>query len=81
MIHVSINRNSSFLCDAQIYHMHKSLFDFLSNKKEAGPFLVDAQRGHKLIAMQLFKEIMMSPAGLAVGANFGAKVCAGGAGR
>jgi hypothetical protein len=41
--------------------MHKSLFEFLANKKEAGPFYVDAQRGHKLIAAQLFKEIMMAP--------------------
>ncbi|GLI70609.1 hypothetical protein VaNZ11_015539, partial [Volvox africanus] len=49
-----------------VFHMHKSLFEFLSNKKEAGPFYVDAQRGHKLIAIQLFKEIMMAPAATAV---------------
>ncbi|GLC68494.1 hypothetical protein PLESTF_000698500, partial [Pleodorina starrii] len=44
-----------------VFHMHKSLFEFLANRKEAGPFFVDAQRGHKLIATQLFKEIMMAP--------------------
>jgi hypothetical protein len=29
--------------DYMVFHMHKSLFDFLSNEKAAGPFYVDAQ--------------------------------------
>ncbi|GLC35175.1 hypothetical protein PLESTB_000562600 [Pleodorina starrii] len=58
--------------DYMVLHMHKSLFDFLANKAEAGPFYVDAQRGHKLIATQLFKEIMMVPAGMAAGGHAGA---------
>ncbi|GFR45284.1 hypothetical protein Agub_g6392, partial [Astrephomene gubernaculifera] len=61
-----------------VFHMHKSLFDFLSNKKEAGPFFVDAQRGHKLIAAQLFKEIMVAPSAAAV-ASSAASVINGGA--